>query len=163
MCVSHSAHRVVHPSPTLWAYANRQTSPRNTHPVDGHPGRHPAKTLYFFGQPRGYKANEVNHGFEAKYIASGMLQRSRIIASRSQLLWKLASKLPKEVQERINTSHLPLPRPKWPPTVHILLEIHTCCLCNPYLLVDRTSSTTPLLLTLPLEVNRIYTMLSLDW
>ena len=29
--------------------------------------------VYFFGQPRGHKTNEVNHALEAKYIASALL------------------------------------------------------------------------------------------
>ena len=53
---------------------------------------------YFFGQPRGHKTNEVNHALEAMYIASALLQGSWNMASRVRLLWKLASRLPKEVQ-----------------------------------------------------------------
>ena len=38
--------------------------------------------VYFFGQPRGHKTNEVNHALEAKYIASALLQGSCNMASR---------------------------------------------------------------------------------
>ena len=54
--------------------------------------------MYFFGQPRGHKTNEVNHALEATYIASALLQGSWNMATRVRLLWKLASRLPKEVQ-----------------------------------------------------------------
>ena len=54
--------------------------------------------VYFFGQPRGHKTNEVNHALEAMYIAFALLQGSWNMALRVRLLWKLALRLPKEVQ-----------------------------------------------------------------
>ena len=48
--------------------------------------------------PRGYKPNEENPVLWVKYIASGLLRGSWNMTSRVQMLWKLGSTLPKDVQ-----------------------------------------------------------------